>query len=285
MKAMEKTISNLHVELLQYILTLVAQSSDGAADVARAKSVCKALMNASEDPDVLKAIGFNNVRISGQYKLFQHSNGLLKLCAQAGNVAAQYLLAKMVLVTSSQLLTRQLEKERLESSSGEPCSGEVPMEYTLAALFMIHFMPGEASTSAASHPSLSHYDLVRLFLCRCSPYDLVEMRPHLNHYISYFIGPDDDDCLVLYESIRKLHCLSSCVIAMEEIIERISGFFPVGALMDFAIKSKEAGLTVEEVVGGAVGWESLEDYYRNITTLFEEHRTNTILAFGRIFFP
>ncbi|KAL6995117.1 hypothetical protein U1Q18_005253, partial [Sarracenia purpurea var. burkii] len=94
MKAMRRMITDLPFDVLKFIMILMVKSSDGAANLARAISVCSVFMKVGEDEDVLKAVYFQNVDVWNNRALFQQANGLLHRCAQVGNEAAQYVLAK-----------------------------------------------------------------------------------------------------------------------------------------------------------------------------------------------
>uniref|UniRef100_A0A5B7BHV7 Uncharacterized protein n=1 Tax=Davidia involucrata TaxID=16924 RepID=A0A5B7BHV7_DAVIN len=324
-----RTITDLHFDLLMYIMIFVAKSSNGAANLARAISVSRVFMKVAEDRSVLQAVVFANVRVSHQYELFQQINGLLSRCAQAGNVAAQYLLAQIILLSSSQLQTRVLVRGSSKFSSrgrrltDKACSGIIPKEDSPVVSFMAHFVPDQqacACKTSSCHRSLPHYELVKLFLRRCSPYDLTKMRLHLNHYLDYFIGRGNGVHLILNHSINHMCSIGDRVLGIAELGEikrRVNaqmrhlteaamasrsrnvnpflqkersdaieaGIARCGAtVLELRVKCAELGLSFEVVFGANSNLEAYVKYFCEVLTLYEEHRIIVYLAFNR-FFP
>ncbi|KAK1357676.1 hypothetical protein POM88_050932 [Heracleum sosnowskyi] len=98
------TMAELPYELLYQIILFLVQSPVGAADFARILSVCKSFLLFAGDERILKLVNFDiRMELKNFYR-YQHINSLLVKCSEAGNVAAQFLLGKVILVSSSQLL-------------------------------------------------------------------------------------------------------------------------------------------------------------------------------------
>ncbi|PSS07958.1 Hydroxycarboxylic acid receptor like [Actinidia chinensis var. chinensis] len=211
MKSMKSLIMDMQFDLLKYIMILMVKSSDGATTLARAVSVCSVFMKVAEDTDILKAVSFDNVNVTYRYELFQQTNGLLYRCAQVGNEAARYLLAKIVLVSSSQLLPRITKSEPKQTLWGcrhamyEVRHIKIPRDDAMAAAFMPHFLPDQAcSTRGLGQTGLLHWELVRKFLYQCTTLDFTEMHPHLNRYIDYFTEQRS-------QCNHILHCVPPCL--------------------------------------------------------------------------
>lgn len=62
---------------------------------------CSVFSKVADDADILKAVCFQGVSVYNRGGLFQQTNGLLHRCAQVGNAAAQYLLAKVMILCIS----------------------------------------------------------------------------------------------------------------------------------------------------------------------------------------
>ncbi|XP_057479784.1 uncharacterized protein LOC130767054 isoform X2 [Actinidia eriantha] len=223
-KTMKNLITDMHFDLLKYIMILMVKSSEGATSLARAVSVCSVFMKAAEDTDILKAVSFDNVSVTYRYELFQQTNGLLFRCAQVGNEAARYLLSKIVLVSSSQLLPRIMKSEPKHTLRGHRCAMyeerhiKIPRDDAMAAAFMPHFLPDQAcSTRGPGQTGLLHWELVRKFLCQCTTLDFTEMHPHLNHYIDYFTEQGSRCNLILHYVINKMCHHAYRVRASEEV--------------------------------------------------------------------
>ncbi|XP_059642394.1 uncharacterized protein LOC132284321 [Cornus florida] len=106
MKRKKTRITDLHSDVLKHIMVFVAASLDGAANLARAKTVCKYFKELAEDTDILKAVEFDNVRPSRINRSFWQSNGLLVRCACANNLNACLMLFEYVNSLSRSLRTK-----------------------------------------------------------------------------------------------------------------------------------------------------------------------------------
>ncbi|KAK1357686.1 hypothetical protein POM88_050942 [Heracleum sosnowskyi] len=106
------TMTELPYELLHYIILLLVQSPGGAADFARIISVCKNFILLAQDERILKLVNFDMKMELANFKRYQHINSLLVKCSEAGNKAAQFLLGKVILVSSSQLLLCEWQKAK-----------------------------------------------------------------------------------------------------------------------------------------------------------------------------
>lgn len=47
------------------------------------------------DRDILRVVVFDNLKLSRRFQSLQNVKGLIYSCAHAGNISAQYLLAKV----------------------------------------------------------------------------------------------------------------------------------------------------------------------------------------------
>ncbi|KAJ9688903.1 hypothetical protein PVL29_014519 [Vitis rotundifolia] len=209
MKRKQLTITDLHFDVLKLIIVLVANSSNGAADLARTLSVSRVFMAFAGDRDILRVVVFDNLKLSRKFQSLQNVKGLIYSCAHAGNISAQYLLAKTLLLATSKLLIREKEYAWLQATSTCLCaecraySRWVAEEYTSASSSMVPFLHSRV-LRPVSRPSLPHFILVRLFLERCSHDDLLKMRLYLNHYFEYFLGSGGAGFLVLFNCIKKM---------------------------------------------------------------------------------
>ncbi|KAK9278463.1 hypothetical protein L1049_028028 [Liquidambar formosana] len=222
-------ITDLNFDVLKYIMLFVAQS--GAENLARAVSVCRMFMELAMDKDALKAAVFDNVRLSGRYELFQQINGLISRSAHAGNMTAQYMLAKIILVSSSQLLEMESKAAYSNSSSKNHFSADqadeskvpnddtlaVSKDGTLASSFMAEFTMNQSYNRKLSSRSLYHFELVKLFWRQCSPHDLSEMRLHFNRYFMYYVGSGGERDLIFFDFIKNMCILDDYLKAFEEL--------------------------------------------------------------------
>lgn len=182
-------VTDLHSDLLKIIIVMVAKSSSGAVDLANTLSVCKVFMKVADDEDVLKAVDFDNVKLSDRYEKFQLISGLLTRCANAGNMKAEYMLAKVVLVSFSRVLAYLCGPQE--------CHREANAEEHLAYSFLGYIRE-------------AHCLLVSNFLCRCIPEEVVEMRQHLIRYFEYFLAPVKGR---LIDCINEMYTCSKCIIS------------------------------------------------------------------------
>ncbi|GAB4825650.1 hypothetical protein Ancab_008524 [Ancistrocladus abbreviatus] len=216
-------IAELDYDMLKEISIRVARSSDGAKNFARAISVCKSFRKLVEDEDVLKAVVFDRLLLSKRYELFQPINGLVNRCAQAGNTEAQFILAKVILVSSSQLYSEKLMiimRKSQASSCHDASIGNAGIvkpckERFLASSFMGYFMPDQDYATEAPHRNLFHFQVVRLFLIQGSPSEITKMQIHLNNYVRFFFEKE----LRCSEFLSQLIELYACGEALEQ--ERI----------------------------------------------------------------
>ncbi|XP_074374958.1 uncharacterized protein LOC141716659 isoform X2 [Apium graveolens] len=198
------TMGELPSELLSYIILMLVQSPGGAADFARIVSVCRRFRLFTQDKHILNLVNFDMKMEFKNFIQYQHINNLLVKCSEAGNEAAQFLLGKVILVSSSQLFLGEWQK-----ADFHPCDF-----FTLGELFCImatnvstqnhevgsfisYFIPQQESTSEFSRTRLVHYQLVKLFLLNCSLLDFAEMSVFLKCYIKFFTSVTEEDDLLL----------------------------------------------------------------------------------------
>ncbi|KAH7852294.1 hypothetical protein Vadar_022910 [Vaccinium darrowii] len=178
-------------------------------DAIFSNSSCSVFSKVAEDTDVLKAVCFHDMIIN-PCGLFQQTNGLLHKCARVGNAAAQYLLAKVILMSSSQLLPAvrkgghtSFGSQRMNISE---CLCKMPQDddNVVAANFMAHFAPDQACSTKYPSQTLLHSELVRNFLCQCSAHDVTLMHLHLNAYVDCFAEHGSRGNYVLHYLINKM---------------------------------------------------------------------------------
>ncbi|XP_074374959.1 uncharacterized protein LOC141716659 isoform X3 [Apium graveolens] len=104
------TMGELPSELLSYIILMLVQSPGGAADFARIVSVCRRFRLFTQDKHILNLVNFDMKMEFKNFIQYQHINNLLVKCSEAGNEAAQFLLGKVILVSSSQLFLGEWQK-------------------------------------------------------------------------------------------------------------------------------------------------------------------------------
>ncbi|KAM7471450.1 hypothetical protein LguiA_009633 [Lonicera macranthoides] len=223
-------ITDLQYDLLAYIMILMVQSSDGSENLARTITVCKSFRSFAQDETILKAVVFDEARATSCFQLFQKITGLLFKCARAGNLSALFLLAKIMLLSTSESLDLQgRPAQPIYISNGQIIVGltntrSKPKGDTPVSLFLRHFMPKQARTISTSTQSFVHYDLAKFFLKECTIYHLPEMQVHLDKYIDYFGGAYNENCVVLHQAVAQM-CSSGAhardLKALEEIKERL----------------------------------------------------------------
>ncbi|CAL5362352.1 hypothetical protein CsSME_00053701 [Camellia sinensis var. sinensis] len=229
MKKMQAMITDLHYDLLKIIMLFVVKSSKGGVHLARAISVNRDFAKFANDEDVLRAANFDNLGLSDHYESYQCIHGLINKCSQAGNVTAQYMLSKIILVTSSQLWKRA-SKDLIGLASIS-----LVAEKDTTASFMAHFMADQASTSKRSGGSLTHAELVRLFVLLCGLVDFVTMRPHLDNYFKYFFGSVSGSLNFFY----SINGMSSILQAVVHLGKKGKMWYPCQKLKGFSVESGE----------------------------------------------
>ncbi|KAJ8452291.1 hypothetical protein Cgig2_006096 [Carnegiea gigantea] len=134
-----------------------------------------------EDEDVLRAVAFDDMLVSSRWGLLQLKGGLVYRCAQAGQVQAQLILAKVVLMRTSQLLsvsneaTDQVEPSSCEaqSSDGNSFLENFLPEETWPHSSGFHFKSGQKVTR---HSAKEDTEDNRLALSRCQSFILEHAR-------------------------------------------------------------------------------------------------------------
>ncbi|XP_016434065.1 uncharacterized protein LOC107760518 [Nicotiana tabacum] len=84
----QSKITDLNFDVLKHIMYHVALSPDGAGNLARTVSVCRLFKELADDSDVLKAVAFDRVTLTGIHESFWQPAGLLSRCLQTGNPTA-----------------------------------------------------------------------------------------------------------------------------------------------------------------------------------------------------
>uniref|UniRef100_A0A2P2PKA1 Uncharacterized protein n=1 Tax=Rhizophora mucronata TaxID=61149 RepID=A0A2P2PKA1_RHIMU len=306
----QTTITDLDYDVLKYIMVLVAMSEDGPANIARALPVCKFFMRLAGDEEVLKAVSFDNLKIFDRLKLFQQYNGLLTRCSLAGNAAAEYLFAKLMLVSCSQLLESGRKLLSLEMSSiDEESFNSISKRVSEASSFMAHFDITRASSSKVFPRHSNHYQLLRRFLCHCSHDDFSQMQQHIRSYFDRYI--ERSDHLIFIHVINNMKNSCSSLRDLERITTILKNLNykrrvleqlrPNGTenkekfktfleqCRDFAVcrlllevECKERGLN-----GGLILRGDLKEFraaYREAVGHFEMYRSHAISVIDDIFF-
>ncbi|XP_074376035.1 uncharacterized protein LOC141717747 [Apium graveolens] len=149
------TMGELPSELLCYIILLLVQSPGGATDFARMVTVSRNFNLFVQDERILKVVNFEIKMELKNFKRYQHINSLLVKCSEAGNVAAQFLLGKVILVSSSQPLFGEWQKVERDV---HPCvfptlrelscilGTNVPTRNPEVCSFIAYFIPQQEST-------------------------------------------------------------------------------------------------------------------------------------------
>ncbi|KAJ9688901.1 hypothetical protein PVL29_014517 [Vitis rotundifolia] len=276
MKRKQLMITDMHFDVLKLIIMLVAKSSHGAADLARLLSVSRLFMTLSDEKEILQAAAFDNVNLSSGLQYFQNIKGLLYRCAHAGNAAAQYMLGKTLLLTSSKLLIGKREHAFLGSSPmcGCPECQTHTEQYAPAYSFMAHFMPNEVR-SKDSNSSLPHFIFVRFFLERCGRDDLLEMRLYLYHYFEYFLGSEVGGSLVRIRNSIKKMCIygdaAQCYERMANKCIEMKGKTDTMVVVHdrAAQRSHQYGAKRREVVDMLSGREAYDGEPLNLDKIFD----------------
>ncbi|KAF7134867.1 hypothetical protein RHSIM_Rhsim08G0149300 [Rhododendron simsii] len=308
-------ITDLHVDLLKCIMILMVKSSDGATNLARAISVCSVFSKVADDTDVLKAVCFQGVSVYNRCGLFQQTNGLIHRCAQVGNAAAQYLLAKVILMSSSQLLATVMKVGHTSSGSRRviltECLRKMPRDDAQAANFMTHFAPDQACSTKNSTQTLLHSELVRNFLCQCSAHETTLMHLHLNDYVDCFSERGSRGNFVLHYLINKMCHYGHRVRALEdetledkremkevfmENMERLTawkksrqsnqGVVPGGNLEDYVQPPEEEWYLRSNRVFAHQTYASIEELlFESLDVLseFEDSRISALACFCHVF--
>ncbi|GJZ73422.1 hypothetical protein Tco_0637568 [Tanacetum coccineum] len=84
-------MSMLPAELLNIIITFLVTSSGDLRDWA---SVSATFRNVATEPNILRVVNFQNLMMN-RPEQHLHINGLLSRCVQAGNMNAEYMMAKV----------------------------------------------------------------------------------------------------------------------------------------------------------------------------------------------
>nr|GMC95187.1 uncharacterized protein LOC109153698 isoform X1 [Ipomoea batatas]GMD01087.1 uncharacterized protein LOC109153698 isoform X1 [Ipomoea batatas] len=88
MKRMQLKITDLNYDVLKHVMYYVAISSDGAKNLARVVSVCRLFKEVAKDTDILKAVTFDDIKLSAIHGSFWRPSGLLCTCVANANQSA-----------------------------------------------------------------------------------------------------------------------------------------------------------------------------------------------------
>ncbi|XP_059293929.1 uncharacterized protein LOC132047059 [Lycium ferocissimum] len=108
-------ITDLNSDVLKHVMYHVAVSPDGAGNLARTLSVCRLFKELSDDSDILKAVEFDKVKLSGIHESFWQPSGMLCRCLQTGNPTAFNAIRKNaeILNASYQILKTDMFRGKM----------------------------------------------------------------------------------------------------------------------------------------------------------------------------
>ncbi|XP_074374961.1 uncharacterized protein LOC141716660 isoform X2 [Apium graveolens] len=225
------TIKDLPRELLYHIIIMLVQSVGGAEEFARIIAVCRDFVLYVEDKSILRVIKFDIKMEPVKFYLFQNVKGLLVKCSEAGNEAAQHVLGKVIMLSSTHLFLSERQQVRSSLVSRDRSmikrwipKTNVPAQNNKVRSFMTYFSPMQVYTSEFSTTRFVHYQLVKLFLLNGSHHDFIEMDVFLKYCIMYFMGVTrENSCLIA--SVKLLYMRSRCVRSLEMTIESFNDYF------------------------------------------------------------
>ncbi|XP_076896814.1 uncharacterized protein LOC143549933 [Bidens hawaiensis] len=182
-------------EIWSFIITLLATSANGAADLARFAATSKNFRRLSRNTALLKVVNFERISVDDYWE-HRHLKDLLCLCARAGNLAAQSMLGKALLhndaffwvmildqnaLANGLLRHQRLVRRFISDASDEDLS---IMRISLFAFFWVMIL----DQNALANGLLRHQRLVRRFISDASDEDLSIMRISLFSYMISFSG-------------------------------------------------------------------------------------------------
>lgn len=108
-------ITDLNFDVLKHIMHRVAMSPDGAGNLARTLSVCRLFKGLADDSDILKAVAFDQIKLSGIHESFWQPAGMLCRCLPTGNPTAFNAIRKKaeILNVSYLILKRDMFRGKL----------------------------------------------------------------------------------------------------------------------------------------------------------------------------
>ncbi|KAJ8452290.1 hypothetical protein Cgig2_006095 [Carnegiea gigantea] len=187
-KERQAALIDLHYDVLKEIVIRAARSSDGAKTFAKTISVCKDFRQFVDDRDVLRAVCFDDLLMSGGWELFQ-LRGLICRCAQAGHVRAQFILAKLLTAKEA------TDQEEASSLTAQASYGNLPKGNVQVSSFLKNFLPDQT----CPHFFIGfHFNFVKLFLSRARVSEFQEMELHLKNYMEYVIKCRENDWRQLF---------------------------------------------------------------------------------------
>ncbi|KAL9239487.1 hypothetical protein vseg_013802 [Gypsophila vaccaria] len=189
-------IERLHRDEMREIMIRVAAQPNGAMDFTRACAVSKSFRVFTEDSDVLREVSLTDFfpGSEGRYELLAEAGGLVARCARAGNLDAQLLFAKVVIVSAATLCNAKMEAHHSDVSS------------KFSALFtgscnLINLGKSVRLLNHFSAPNTDRkelLDLVRNFLSQAKVRDLVEVQHHLKGFIALYLGPGKQHQYIIF---------------------------------------------------------------------------------------
>ncbi|CAH1445925.1 unnamed protein product [Lactuca virosa] len=153
-------MTDLHLDILNVIVVMIATSSDGARDLARASAVFKNFKTQARKPHILKMVNFQRLTsTTDTLRKHRDRNGLLCMCARAGNQAAESILGKAILLRDSWFFG-MIYNDNQQAYYGCIASSQV----------------------------LHHHNLVRTFILSAPSKEIVVMRQYLVKYVIAHAG-------------------------------------------------------------------------------------------------
>ncbi|XP_055806494.1 uncharacterized protein LOC129875087 isoform X1 [Solanum dulcamara] len=115
----QSKITDLNFDVLKHVMYQVAVSPDGARNLARTLSVCRLFKELADDSDILKAVAFDQVKISGIHESFWQPAGMLCRCLPTGNPTAFNAIRKNaeILNVSYLILKRDMFRGKMDDNN------------------------------------------------------------------------------------------------------------------------------------------------------------------------
>ncbi|KAK9748108.1 hypothetical protein RND81_02G036700 [Saponaria officinalis] len=234
-------IERLHPDEMREIMVRVAAQPNGAAHFTRACAVSKSFRNFMEDSDVLRKVSFGDLfsRLEGRYELFSEVGGLVARCARAGNLDAQLMLAKVLIVSAATLCNAKMEAKHSDVSQDQYstlCTGNTDLiDLDKATRILDEF-------SAQNTDAKELLDLVKNFLSEAKLRDFVEIQDYLKGFVALYLVPKEEcPCEIFLDTFDRLCERNSRLLG----VTSDSSTFFANIFSDLC----KTGLTTMKVVG------------------------------------
>ncbi|MFS7972103.1 putative F-box-like domain superfamily protein [Helianthus anomalus] len=188
---------DLPLELLTTVILLMVKSGGDIRDWARVTAVCKGFYRAAMQPNFLKLVNCEHLLVVTRPEQHHHINGLLSRCVLLGNPTADSVMAKVILFGGVSLWTKIQENDQANSSIKSaitlPLSDRRNVAKSLitgsiADVPYILFSKEDKPRLCKVYERLNPLRLVKSFIRRAGPTDLIYVYPHLNEFIIFLVG-------------------------------------------------------------------------------------------------